>query len=86
MTYKISVIIPCYNAESTLKRCIDSVINQSFGFENIELILYDDASTDSTPEIIKEYAEKYNNIVPIHSTPFSCMYQKSCQPFSPSYA
>ena len=67
MAYKISVIIPCYNAESTLKRCIDSVINQSFGFENIELILYDDASTDSTHEIIKDYAEKYDNIVPIYS-------------------
>lgn len=68
MNYKISVIIPCYNAESTLKRCIDSVINQSFGFENIELILYDDASTDSTKDIIKNYAEKYGNIVPIYST------------------
>ena len=68
MNYKISVIIPCYNAESTLKRCIDSVINQSFGFENIELILYDDASTDSTKDIIKDYAEKYDNIVPIYST------------------
>ena len=67
MKYKISVIIPCYNAESTLKRCIDSVINQSFGFENIELILYDDASTDSTKDIIRNYAEKYNNVVPIYS-------------------
>ena len=55
MNYKISVIIPCYNAESTLKRCIDSVINQTFGFENIELILYDDASTDSTKKIIENY-------------------------------
>lgn len=67
MSYEISVIIPCYNAESTLKRCIDSVINQSFGFEKIELILYDDASTDSTREIIKSYAEKFSNIVPIYS-------------------
>lgn len=68
MKYKISVIIPCYNAESTLKRCIDSVINQSFGFENIELILYDDASTDSTKEIIENYANNYDNIIPIYST------------------
>lgn len=67
MTYKISVIIPCYNAESTLKRCIDSVINQTFGFENIELILYDDASTDSTKTMIKTYAKQYDNIVPIYS-------------------
>ena len=68
MTYKISVIIPCYNAESTLKRCIDSVINQTFGFENIELILYDDASTDSTKTMIEDYAKQYNNIFPIYST------------------
>lgn len=68
MNYKISVIIPCYNAESTLKRCIDSVINQTFGFENIELILYDDASTDSTKEIIEKYAKQYKNIVAIYST------------------
>ncbi|MBQ6511873.1 glycosyltransferase family 2 protein [Methanobrevibacter sp.] len=68
MNYKISVIIPCYNAESTLKRCIDSVINQTFGFENIELILYDDASTDSTKKIIENYAKQYENIVPIYSS------------------
>ena len=68
MNHKISVIIPCYNAESTLKRCIDSVINQTFGFENIELILYDDASTDSTKTIIENYANQYDNIIPIYST------------------
>ena len=67
MNYKISVIIPCYNAESTLNRCIDSVINQTIGFENIELILYDDASTDSTTEIIESYSKQYENIVPIYS-------------------
>lgn len=67
MNYQISVIIPCYNAESTLKRCISSVINQTLGFENIELILYDDASTDSTKTIIENYAKKYDNIVPIYS-------------------
>ena len=68
MTYKISVIIPCYNAETTLKRCINSVINQTIGFENIELILYDDASTDSTKKIIQDYAKQYDNIIPIYSS------------------
>lgn len=67
MNCKISVIIPCYNAESTLKRCIDSVVKQTFGFENIELILYDDASTDTTKEIIEDYAKQYSNVVPIYS-------------------
>lgn len=67
MEYKISVIIPCYNAENTIERAITSVINQTFGFENIELLLYDDASTDKTPNIIKEYSKKYSNIIPILS-------------------
>lgn len=38
MKYKISVIIPVYNTENYLKESIDSVINQSFGFKNIELL------------------------------------------------
>lgn len=37
MLYKLSVIIPCYNAENTIKHSINSVINQSLGFKNIEL-------------------------------------------------
>lgn len=65
--YKITVIIPCYNCENTLNRAVNSVINQSFGFENIELILYDDFSTDSTRLLIKNYSEKYENIIPILS-------------------
>ncbi len=60
--YKISVIIPIYNQEILLERSINSVMNQSIGFENIELILIDDYSTDGTKKIIKEYAKKYNNI------------------------
>ena len=65
--YKVSVIIPVYNAQDTIKRCIDSVINQTLGFSNIELIIYDDASTDNTSKILKEYDKKYDNIVLILS-------------------
>ncbi len=60
--YKISVIIPVYNAEKYLKRAIDSVIRQSIGFENIEIVIVDDASTDNSKQIIEEYATKYPNI------------------------
>ncbi len=67
MDYIITVISPCYNSEKTLERCIDSIISQSIGFENIELILYDDASKDNTREIINSYFEKYDNIVSIFS-------------------
>ena len=60
--YKISVITPVYNAESSLKNAIDSIINQTIGFENIEFILVDDKSTDGSRSIILEYADKYDNI------------------------
>ena len=60
--YLISVIIPIYNAEKYLNRCIDSIINQSLGFENIELILVDDNSSDNSKNIINEYCKKYSNI------------------------
>lgn len=60
--YKISVIIPVYNAENTLKQAVNSVINQSIGFENIELILVDDNSNDNSRKIIQDYADKYDNV------------------------
>lgn len=62
MKYKISVIIPIFNAEKYLKECLDSLINQSLGIENIEVILVDDCSSDSSLEIAKSFAEKYSSI------------------------
>ena len=63
--YLISIISPIYNAEKYLHNTIDSIINQTIGFENLELILVDDKSTDGTKKIIEEYASKYKNIKPI---------------------
>lgn len=63
--YKVSVIIPVYNAENTLKNAINSVVNQTIGFENIELILVDDNSTDNSKQIVNDYADEYDNIKPI---------------------
>ncbi|GLI11777.1 hypothetical protein MARBORIA2_08670 [Methanobrevibacter arboriphilus] len=62
MVFKVSIIIPTYNREDYLRKTIDSVINQTIGFDNIELIIVDDASTDNTQLIIKEYKKKYSNI------------------------
>ena len=67
MSYKISVIIPIFNAEKYLSHTIETIIGQSLGFENIELILVDDKSTDNSSKIIQEYANKYDNIVAIFS-------------------
>lgn len=64
--YKISIIIPIYNAERTIRRAIQSVINQTIGFKNLELILIDDNSTDASKKIITEFSKKYENIIPIY--------------------
>ena len=59
--YKLSVIIPFYNGEKHFKRAFNSILNQSIGFENIEVILINDCSKDSSPEIARHYVEKYDN-------------------------
>jgi len=60
--YKISVIIPTYNCKSTISRTFDSLLNQTFGFENLEVILIDDESTDATQEVLTEFSKKYENV------------------------
>ena len=57
---KFSVIIPVYKAEYTLRRCVDSLINQNRS--DAEIILINDGSPDSSGEICKEYAELYNQV------------------------
>lgn len=54
MNPKVSVIIPVYNSSEYLRTCLDSIINQTL--QNIEIICIDDGSTDSSLDIIKEYA------------------------------
>lgn len=55
----VSVIVPCYNVEKYIFRCLHSIETQTYGFENIELILIDDASTDNTLALINAFAQKY---------------------------
>ena len=52
MTEKISIIIPAYNSESTIRRCVDSIRNQTY--RNLEIIVVNDGSTDSTIEVVNE--------------------------------
>lgn len=56
---KISVIIPCYNVQKYIMRCFDSIYSQTYGFENLELILIDDLSTDNTWSILESLQRKY---------------------------
>jgi glycosyltransferase involved in cell wall biosynthesis len=60
----ISIIVPVYNAETTLQKCIDSIINQKY--KDYELILVDDGSTDNSKSICDSYAQKDDRILVIH--------------------
>ena len=56
----LSVIVPVYNVEDYLDKCLDSVIKQTY--KNIEIIVVNDGSTDNSGEICQEYAQKDNRI------------------------
>jgi len=56
----VSIIIPVYNVEQYLARCLDSIINQTY--QKTEIIVVNDGSTDSCPDIIQEYEKKSNKI------------------------
>lgn len=61
---KVSIIVPVYNVEKYLPTCIDSILAQSY--DDFELILVDDGSTDSSGEICDRYAVKYGRTIVIH--------------------
>lgn len=54
---KISIIVPVYNTEKYLRRCMDALVNQTY--PNIEILAIDDGSTDDSPNILKEYLHAY---------------------------
>lgn len=61
----ISVIVPIYNVENYLGKCLDSIINQSY--KNLEIILIDDGSTDNSGKICDQYRKKDNRIIVVHN-------------------
>ena len=60
----ISVIVPVYNVEEYLDRCIESIVNQTY--KNLEILLIDDGSTDNSYNICDKWAKKDNRIKVVH--------------------
>lgn len=60
----VSIIVPMYNVEKYLPKCLDSILNQTL--KDIEVIAIDDGSTDSSSKILDEYAEKDSRIIALH--------------------
>ena len=64
MSKKISIIVPVYNVEKYLERCVESLVNQTY--QNIEIILVDDKSPDSSGALCDELAKKDERIRVFH--------------------
>ena len=60
----ISVIVPVYNVEKYLRRCVDSILGQTYS--DFELLLVDDGSPDGCPQICDEYAARDSRVRVIH--------------------
>lgn len=62
---KVSVIVPVYNVEGYLEKCLESLVRQSL--KDIEIIVVNDGATDNSLKIAKKYEEKYSNILKVYS-------------------
>lgn len=61
--YDFTIVIPVYNAQQHIRDCLTSLMAQTHGFENIEILMVNDGSTDNSGEICCAFAEKYKNVV-----------------------
>lgn len=59
---RVSVVIPCRNENKYISKCLDSIIDQSYGIENIEVLVADGCSDDGTVEIVRDYSQKYSQV------------------------
>ena len=57
---KVSVIVPVYNVEKYIKKCLNSLVNQTL--DEVEIVVVNDGSPDNSQKIIDEYTKKYKNI------------------------
>ena len=59
MNPKVSIIVPVYNSEKYLKKCIQSIVSQTY--DNYEIIVVNDGSTDNSLKILESFSDKYKN-------------------------
>lgn len=72
----ISIIVPVYNVENYLRKCLESIINQTY--KNLEIILINDGSTDNSGKICDEYAGKDNRVKVIHNENRGVSHSRNC--------
>ena len=72
---KISVIVPAHNAEKYLRECLNSICNQTY--QNLEIIIVDDGSNDSTASIVKKYADQDKRITPYYNENHGVSYSRN---------
>ena len=73
----ITIIIPIYQVEKYLRKCLDSVLSQTY--TNLEIILVDDGSPDKCPQICDDYANKDKRIKVIHKKMEACQMPEMLQ-------
>lgn len=66
---RFSIIIPNYNSEKTIKKCLDSILQQTY--KDYEIIIVDDISTDNSVKFIKEYKDKRIKLIELHKKAFN---------------
>ena len=65
---KVSIVLPIYNVEKYIKRCIESILTQTMSQDEIEIIMVDDGSKDSSGRICDEFALNHKNVLVIHQS------------------
>ena len=71
MGEKISVIVPVYNVEAYLEKCVESILKQTY--TNLEILLINDGSTDTSGELCEQLAQRDQRIRVIHKEKVACL-------------
>ena len=62
---KVTIVVPCYNVENYLERCLDSLLSQTYS--ELEVVMVEDCSTDTTRDIVRKYEKQYDNFRAIYN-------------------